>query len=149
MKRKIILIWNGNDETWSVGLEFLLPLRGGIDTKSEVRISNIREKQAKIALQSIKLDLENHVDTSIQHFKNSMHQLERHNENVRLKQKIMDFEMSRLEGGRSNIIKFLEKEKELNQTRNGHLRAIVNLELSGVALRSNRGDLVKTFWGGC
>jgi len=138
-------LWSGNDETWSVGLEFLLPLRGGIDTTSELRMAKIREKQAKIALQSIKLDLENQVDTSIQHLKNSMHQLERHNENVRLKQKIMDVEMSRLEGGRSNILNVLEKEKELNQARNGHLRAIVNLELSGVALSRTEGTLLKRF----
>jgi outer membrane protein TolC len=137
--------WNGNDETWSVGLELLLPLRGGIDTESELRMARIREKQAEIALQSIELDLENQVDTSIQHIQNSIHQLERHNENVRLKQKIMDVEMSRLEGGRSNIIDVLEKEKELNQARNGHLRAIVNLELSGVALSRIEGTLLKRF----
>jgi outer membrane protein TolC len=138
-------IWNDNEETWSVGLEFLLPLRGGIDSTSELRMAKIREKQANIAMQSIRLDLENQVDTSIQHVKNSIHQLERHNENVRLKQKIMDVEMRRLEGGRSNIINVLEKEKNLNQARNGHLRAIVNLELSGVALSRIEGTLLKRF----
>jgi len=138
-------IWNDNDETWSVGLEFLLPLQGGIDSTSELRMAKIREKQAQIAAQSIQLDLENQVDTSIQHIKSSMRQLERHNENVKLKQKIMDVEMSRLEGGKSNIINVLEKEKNLNQARNGHLRAIVNLELSGVALSRIEGTLLKRF----
>jgi outer membrane protein TolC len=138
-------IWNDNEETWSVGLEFLLPLKGGIDHTSELRIAKTRERQASIALQSIKLDLENQVDTSIQHLKNSMHQLDRHTENVRFKQKIMDVEMSRLEGGRSNIINVLEKEKNLNQARNGYLRAIINLELSDVALSRIDGSLLKRF----
>jgi len=138
-------IWNDNDETWSVGLEFLLPLKGGIDSTSELRKAKIREKQAQIAVESIKLDLENQVDTGIQQVKSSMHQLERHNENVKLKQKIMDVELSRLEGGKSNILNVLEKEKNLNQARNGHLRAIVNLELSGVALSRIEGTLLKRF----
>ena len=77
--------------------------------------------------------------------KNSMLQLERHIENVRLKQKIMDIEMSKLEGGRSNIIEVLEKEKNLNQARNGKLRAIVNLELTSVALASIEGSLLQRF----
>ena len=138
-------IWNDNDETWSVGLEFLFPLKGGIDSTSELRMAKIREKQAQIAVESIKLDLENQVDTSIQHVKNSIRQLERHNENVKLKQKIMDVEMSRLEGGKSNILNVLEKEKQFNQARNGHLRAIVNLELSVVALSRIEGTLLKRF----
>jgi len=138
-------IWNDNDETWSVGLEFILPLQGGIDSQSELRMAHLREKQAQITIKSIQLDLENQVDTSIQHLKNSVQQLERHNENLRLKQKIMDIEMSRLEGGKSNIINVMEKEKNLNQARNGHLRAIINLELSGVALSRVEGTLLKRF----
>ncbi|ETR70612.1 MAG: Outer membrane protein [Candidatus Magnetoglobus multicellularis str. Araruama] len=138
-------IWNDSDETWTVGLEFLLPLKGRIDSTSELRMAKLREKQAQLAVQSIKLDLENQVDTSIQHLESSMRQLKRHNENLKLKQKIMDVEMSRLEGGKSNIINVLEKEKNLNQARNGHLRAIVNLELSGVALSRIEGTLLKRF----
>jgi outer membrane protein TolC len=138
-------IWNDNDESWSVGLDFLVPLQGGIDSHSELRMAQIREEQAQIMIKSIKLDLENQVDTSIHHIKNSVRQLERHNENLRLKQKIMDIEMSRLEGGKSNIINVMEKEKNLNQARNGHLRAIVNLELSGVALSRVEGTLLKRF----
>jgi len=138
-------IWNDNDESWTVGLEFLLPLQGGLDSQSELRMSKIREKQAQLAVKSITLDLENQVDTSIQHLISSMQQLMRHNENLRLKQKIMDVEMSRLEGGKSNILNVLEKEKNLNQARNGHLRAIVNLELSGVALSQIEGTLLQRF----
>jgi outer membrane protein TolC len=43
----------------SVGLEFLLPLKGGNDSTSELRMAKIREKQAQIAVESIKLDLKN------------------------------------------------------------------------------------------
>lgn len=138
-------IWNDNDETWTVGLEFLLPLKGGVDSQSELRMAKIREKQAQLAVQSITLDLENQIDTSIQNLMSAMHQLERHNENLKLKQKIMDVEMSRLEGGKSNILNVLEKEKNLNQARNGHLRAIVNLELSGLALNRIEGTILNRF----
>jgi len=138
-------IWNDNDESWSVGLEFMMPLNGGIDTKSELRISKIRKKQANLSLQSIKINLENEIDTAIQSIHNAHLQVKRHTENVRLKQKIMDIEMNKLEGGRSNIIEVLEKEKNLNQARNGKLRALVNLELSNVALRRIDGTLPQRY----
>ena len=138
-------IWNDSDETWSVGLEFILPLRGGIDSKTEYRMAQIREKQARLAIQSIKMELENQIDTSIQQVHNAVVQMERHVDNVKLKQKTMDIEMSRLEGGKSNIIDVFEKEKNLNQSRNELLRAIVNLELSVVALRRIEGTLLDRF----
>ncbi|KPA18802.1 RND transporter [Candidatus Magnetomorum sp. HK-1] len=138
-------IWNDNDESWSMGLEFSMPLTGGLDTKSELRISKIRKKQAILSLQSIKVNLENEIDTAIQSIHNARIQVERHTENVKLKQKIMNIEMNKLEGGRSNIIDVLEKEKNLNQARNGKLRAIVNLELSGVLLRRIDGTLTQRY----
>jgi len=138
-------IWSDNEETWSVGFEFMLPLNGRIDSKSAYRMARIRKKQAQIFIQMLKRDLENQVDSRIKQVRNSMDQLERHSDNVRLKQKIMNIEMSRLDFGKSNIIEVLEKEKQLNQAKNGHLRATVNLELNKVALRRVDGTLLKHY----
>jgi outer membrane protein TolC len=138
-------LWNDNEETWSVGFEFMLPLNGRIDTKSAHRMARIRKKQAQIGIQLIKRDLENQIDSRIQQVRNSVDQLKRHNDNVRIKQKIMDLEMSRLDGGKSNIIVVLEKEKQLNQAKNGHLRATVNFEISKVALKRVDGTLLKSY----
>ncbi len=138
-------IWNDNDESWSVGIEFQLPLTGNMDSNSELRMTKIRKRQAALSLQAIQVNMENEVDTNVQNIHNSKIQVDRHTENVKLKQKIMDIEMNKLEGGKSNIIEVLEKEKGLNQAKNGHLRAIVNMELSGIALRKVDGTLIERY----
>jgi outer membrane protein TolC len=138
-------IWNDNDERWSVGLEFKLPLIGNLDQNSELRMTKIRKKQAALSFQAIKVHLENEVDNSIQNIHSSKIQVDRHKENVALKQKIMSIEMNKLEAGKSNIIDVLEKEKKLNQSKNGLLRAIVNMELSGISLRKVDGTLIERY----
>jgi len=138
-------LWNDNDESWSIGVEFKLPLTGNLDSNSELRMSKIKKRQASLSFQAIKVDLENEVDNSIQRINSAKIQVDRHQENVTLKQKIMNIEMNKLEGGKSNIMEVLEKEKGLNQAKNGLLKSIVNMELSGIALRKIDGTLIERY----
>jgi outer membrane protein TolC len=138
-------MWTQNDETWSIGMYFSMPLTGKINTNSELRVARIRKKQALLALRSITIDFENQIDTSIQKVKSSRVQVERHIDNVNFKQKLMDIEISNLKEGKSSSTRVLEMEKELNQAKNGKLRAIVNLELSGIELSRVDGSLLEKY----
>jgi len=138
-------IFNDNDESWSLGLEFKMPLSGGIDMKSELAIARYKKQQILVRLRAIEIELDNQVNTYLKRVYYCLKQLDEHAENVKLKQKLMEIESSKLDAGKSNTQKVLEKEKELNQAKNESLRAEVNLELSMIELKRIEGVLLENY----
>ena len=138
-------IFNDNHESWSLGLEFKMPLGGGLSMESEFAIANLKKQQTLVRLRTIEVDLENQITTNLKSLYYISKQLANNEENVFFKQKLMDIESKKLEIGKSNTQNLLEKEKELNQAKNSRLRAEVNLELSIIELKKIEGVLLENY----
>ena len=131
--------------TWSAGLELKVPLFGGKDEKSELKVAQYEGKQTLLQIKAAEVQLTNEINTTINQVKNARKQVEKNIEIVDLKKNLLTIETNRLKMGHSNTQTVLEREKELNLARKGKVRAEVILAKSLVNLSLSDGTLLDQF----
>ena len=141
--------WNmaqrGEYESWTVGAEFRIPLMGGAKTRSELAAANKRKKQSLLELKATEVALANAVDTGVKNVRSALTQADGYAEAVRLNERLLEVELERLNAGLGNSRIVLEREEELNRTRESFLESLVNVEKALVALEAVKGTLLQNY----
>jgi outer membrane protein TolC len=135
----------GEYESWTVGAEFRIPLMGGAKTRSELAAANKRKKQSLLELKATEVALANAVDTGVKNVRSALTQADGYAEAVRLNERLLEVELERLNAGLGNSRIVLEREEELNRTRESFLESIVNVEKALVALEAVKGTLLQNY----
>lgn len=139
-------IGQGKHPTWSVGMEFRLPLGGGKSAKSHFTTAKLRERQAKIQLNQLQTELRGAVHNGLQKVLSTWKNVESYQRAVSVNHELLNAELEKLKLGKASNQDTLEAEEELAKSRNLelsnlilHKRAHLELEvLMGVVL-INRG----------
>lgn len=132
--------------TWKVGASLTIPLMGGMKTRSALSIARHHKRQAILALKSVEVDTANRVDTAVKDVYNALEQVDYSLHARKVYQRLLDVEMVKLDAGQSNSRSLLDKEEDLNQSRESEVdsfayskKAELNLELARGVLLARYG----------
>jgi outer membrane protein len=139
-------IKNGDFETWSVGIEFRVPIGGGVKTRSELRKAQLEIKSQLLALKDIEVIVTNNIDTALHHISSAEKQRQYADSIVELRKRLLDSELARLDAGKSSTRLILEKEDDYRNAKEFALKnnvelqtALLELELAGGTILLNNG----------
>jgi outer membrane protein TolC len=118
---------------------------GGAKTRSELAAANKRKKQSLLELKATEVALANAVDTGVKNVRSALTQADGYAEAVRLNERLLEVELERLNAGLGNSRIVLEREEELNRTRESFLESLVNVEKALVALEAVKGTLLQNY----
>ncbi len=127
---------------WAVGMEFRMPLLGGIDSRSELRKAELERRRQQMALRDIEIKLSNQIDTALNQVHSSLEQLNYANAIVELHKKLLDAELSRLNFGKSNSRLVLEKEDKYRNALEVALKNQVQLQTALIELEMAKGVIL-------
>jgi len=137
-------IQNGDFETWSVGVEFRVPIGGGVKSRSELRKAKLEIKSQLLALKDIEVSVTNNIDTALHQIASAEEQRQYADGIVELRKRLLDAELARLNAGKSSTRLILEKEddyrfaKEFALKNNVEMQsALIELELAGGTILLN------------
>jgi outer membrane protein TolC len=129
-------------DSWAVGMEFRVPLLGGIDSRAELKKSHLEKRRQLLALKDIEIKLTNNVDTAINKVSSAVEQLEFAEEIVAIQKKLLDAELVRLQSGKSNSRLVLEKEDDYRNALEIELKNRVKLQTALVELEQAGGTIL-------
>jgi len=139
-------IENGDFETWSVGVEFRLPIGGGIKSRSELTKARLEIKSQLSTLKDIEVNLTNNIDTTLHLISSAEEQRQYADGIVKIRRRLLDSELARLDAGKSSTRLILEKEDDYRNAKEIALKnrvelqtALVELELTGGTILLNNG----------
>jgi outer membrane protein TolC len=139
-------IESGDFETWSVGIEFRLPIGGGIKSRSELTKARLEIKSQLSTLKDIEVNLTNNIDTTLHHIASADEQRRYADGIVKIRKRLLDAELARLDAGKSSTRLILEKEDDYRNAKEIALKnrvelqtALVDLELAGGTILLNNG----------
>ena len=137
--------------SWSVGLEFRLPLGGGIKTGNDLYAARLSREQAILTLRSVETQIANALNAAISKVRTTEEIALMYGGIERFNRQLLDARLARLKLGKVEPRKVLEVEADLLEARAGvadamvqHERAILELQLAeGSTLRSRSLDLTQ------
>lgn len=136
---------NSDNRTWNVLLEMRVPLGGGLRNNSELKAAEFRKMQALHEIKSIEIELANTVYAAIQHLETVSVQITRlHDVSVKNEQ-LLQVELDQLEAGFSTVRNVLQREEELNKSRDEEIKALMNYKRAMLELELTRGSLLERF----
>lgn len=103
-------IEDADHASWAVGMEFRLPLQGGIDTSSDLKKIQLEKKQLLWEIKDIEISLTNEIDTATHKVSNAKKRLDYANNIVTIQEQLLAAEIARLQAGKSLSRLVLEKE---------------------------------------
>jgi outer membrane protein len=139
-------IKNGDFENWSVGVEFRVPLGGGIKSRSELRKAQLEIKSQLLVLKDIEVIVTNNIDTALHRISSAEEQRQYADGIVELRKQLLDAELGRLDAGKSSTRLILEKEDDYRNAKEFALKntvelqtALLELELADATILLNNG----------
>jgi outer membrane protein TolC len=138
-------------QSWSFGLELHIPLEGGIKTKAELQAAMLKRRQADLDLKTVETQLANGLDSALQKIRSYHDNVGSYKQVVDFNQKLLENQLARLEGGKSDSRIVLQTEEDLFKARITYLdaevqyqRALLEMELiKGSMLRSRNLELTQ------
>ncbi len=138
-------IETGDFPSWSIGLEFRIPIGGGIKSANELAAAKLRRQEALLALHDLETQLANGIDTALQKMRSARETVRNYAIVTEFNENLLTSAMDRMRLGRLEARKVLEIEADLFEARNSQLegkisfeRALLELELVQGALLKNR-----------
>lgn len=111
--------------TWSVGLEFRIPLGGDRKATSDLEMTRQRKRQALLELKAVEVAIANVVDTSLKNLESARKQLKKYQSITELNGRLLNTELQRFKAGKSNSRTLLEREENLNTVRENEVDSLV------------------------
>ncbi|MBT8372356.1 MAG: TolC family protein, partial [Deltaproteobacteria bacterium] len=133
-------------KSWAVGVEFRVPIGGGIKSRSELTKAKLEIKSQLLALKDIEVIVTNNIDTAMHHISSAEEQRQHADGNVGLRKRLLDSELARLDAGKSSTRLILEKEDDYRNAKEFALKnrvelqtALTELELAGGTILLKHG----------
>ena len=131
--------------SWSVGVEFRIPLFGGRKSRSELTAVKLEKERALRELKSIEVTLVNEVDTVIHNIYSIIDQVKYASQVADFRKRLLDVEVVRLEAGKSNTRLVLEKEEDYREAKEAELESLVNFRKAVHAFELAEGTLLARY----
>lgn len=112
-------------EAWSVGAELRIPLGGGIRERADLAAAKQRKQQALVDLKTAEIQIGNTLQTVLRQVESTKEQADQQKAVADIGAKLLQAEMGRLDGGKSDSRRVLQIEQELVDARLEHMRSLV------------------------
>ncbi|MCD6526249.1 MAG: TolC family protein [Desulfuromonas sp.] len=131
--------------SWSVGVEFRIPLFG--DQKSSSEMAQVKQRKRKVLLEmkAIEVALANAVETTIYSIQSATEQARYSSSVAEFNSRLLEIELVRLKAGKSNSRMVLEKEEDFRSAREAELEALVNQKKAILELEMAEGSLLSRY----
>ena len=144
-------IEQGDFEAWSVGVEFRIPLGGGIKGRNELAAAQLRKKAALLGLKSIEVDLASAMDLVIHRISSLRDMVANYRTVVEYNERLLATELARLEAGKTDSRKVLEVEETLAEARSAALESLIGYQktladwamIKGSSLKAHNVELTQ------
>ncbi|MDD5215002.1 MAG: TolC family protein, partial [Methylococcales bacterium] len=120
----------GKNNSWNAGVEFEVPILGNRVAQANSQAAQISQRKARLAIDSVKRDLNNNLFAKIEHLKNSQQQLLEAQRNVDLKEQLLKIEWQRLDAGKSNAYTVFKQEEEFADSKRRYYATLTELKIT-------------------
>jgi outer membrane protein TolC len=131
--------------SWSVGLEFRIPLFGDKKSSSVMAQVKQRKRKALLEMKAIEVALANAVDTTIRNIRSSTEQAAYSAQVAEFNNRLLEIELIRLKAGKSNSRMVLEKEEDFRSAKEAELEALINQKKAILELEMAEGSLLSRY----
>ncbi len=128
----------------SAGIEWRIPLGGGIRARNDLDAAKLRKQQALVTLKEIETQILNGLDTALRRIRSTHGAIGDHEQIVAFNRSLLDTELDRLEIGRIDSRRVLEVEASLFEARNAVVEAQVQNERARLELELVQGTVLKS-----
>lgn len=136
-------IERGGFPSWGVGLEFRVPLAGGIKTANDLAAARLRYRASQHTLREVETQMANSLDTALHKLQSSAESVRGYRTVLGFNQNLLDSALARLEVGKLDSRKVLEIEADLFEARNSAAEALVQCERAELELQLMQGVILK------
>jgi outer membrane protein TolC len=136
---------------WSVGVEFRIPVTGGIRERNEYKAAQLAKERSLVNLKEIEVQVGNALNTSLLKVNNLRESVENHRSVIEFHEKLLQTQLARLEVGVIDSRTVLETEEKLFEARItllenlvAYQKALLELDLiKGTTLASWNVEMTK------
>lgn len=129
------------NNSWNAGVEFEMPILGNRQAQANSRAAEINQRKARLAIETVKRDLNNNLFSKIEHLKNSQQQLIDAKKNLELKEQLLKVEWQRLEAGKSHAYNVFKQEEELADSKRRYFATLSELKIAQALVELITGRL--------
>jgi outer membrane protein len=129
--------------SWSIGMEFRIPLAGGIKGRNELAAAKLRKQQAILSLKDVEVQIANALDTSIHKVRSAHENVTNYQTVVALNQNLLDTQLARLQVGKSDTRRVLEIERDLFEAKTAALESLIQYQKAKLELELVKGSTLK------
>lgn len=133
-----------HQDGWFAGVEFEMPV-GNRQARERVSAQEFRVQQAALEAQASRNALGHDITTRWRQFHSAREEVEQLQEDVRLREQLLQAERSQYELGRSRLSHVFDREEEVNESRQRLVDSTTRLELARLALFIADGSLLDVF----
>jgi len=131
--------------SWSIGLEFKMPLSGNQQASSEYRAALLRKQQMEIRINALHAALHNVIVASVIKVKQGYEQFAQRQQVVTAQRQFLNMERARFKAGKVNGQHILEAEDEMTREQLALLEDLVSYQKSLLGLKLAEGSLLQSF----
>jgi outer membrane protein TolC len=129
--------------SWSLGLEFRLPLGGDIRARNEFSAAQLQVKSAEMATQALGTQIATAIDTAWHKLEGARNSIENYQTTVRYNQTLLDSALARLQEGKLESGKVLDVEAALLEAKDSAAESLVHYEVALLELEVIEGALLQ------
>lgn len=129
------------NNSWNAGVEFEVPILGNRQAQANSKAAEINQRKARLAIETVKRDLNNNLFSKIEHLKNSQQQLIDAKKNLELKEQLLKVEWQRLEAGKSHAYNVFKQEEELADSKRRYFATLSELKIAQALVELITGRL--------
>lgn len=134
---------NHDYPAWMAGLELRLPLGGNIKGRKDLEAARLRKKSTEIAMQTLRVQLDNNIDTAHKTAASYYENVKRYEKVVEFNQNLLKSQLARLEVGKVDSRTVLETERDLFEARLGLVQNLVRFKRAVLDLEQTVGMTLK------
>src|SRR2546422_4774256 len=129
--------------SFSAGVEWRLPLGGGIRGRNELDAAKLRTQQALITLKETETQILNAIDTALRKIRSTHEAIRDYEQVVAFSRNLLDSELARLEVGKVGVRRVLEVDASLFEAKNAVVEAQVQNERARLELELVQGTVLR------
>lgn len=141
--RSLEHIGGGTFDTWSVGVQFEMPLDGNRRARHELIAANLKVEQRGLAAADLRVELANTLEMVLGRIESLKRRLMSLGKVVQFNERLLETATQRLQGGKGTSRQVLDVEEDLFEARNNELKAKIDIRKTLIQLEAVEGTLLQ------
>lgn len=137
--------FNRDHEDWSVGLVLEMPLGGNIRARGEAQAQRVRLSQVENRRHALRNRVASDINGRWEQLQRAYREVEEVQQSVGLHEELLDIERQLFDRGRTRLRDVIEREIQLNITRQRFIETAARVEIAKIMLEAADGSLLESY----